>query len=74
MAMQRAAGNSAVNALMAGRMRFPASRRSPISTRGCGSAPDEPAVDVVEKGLKAAKGLGVPVIWKASGRRLRRLR
>jgi hypothetical protein len=61
-ALQRSAGNSAINALMAGRLRFPGKQ----ATADIDSAlreirRDEPLVDTVEKGLKAAKAAGVPV-------------
>jgi hypothetical protein len=61
-ALQRSAGNAAINALMAGRLRFPGKQ----ATADIDSAlreirRDEPVVDTVEKGLKAAKAAGVPV-------------
>jgi hypothetical protein len=62
MALQRSAGNAAINALMAGRLRFPGKQATAEidaalrEVRG-----DEPAIDTVEKGLKAAKAAGVPV-------------
>jgi hypothetical protein len=62
MALQRSAGNAAINALMAGRLRFPGKQATAEidaalrEVRG-----DEPAIDTVEKGLKAAKAVGVPV-------------
>ena len=61
-ALQRSAGNAAINALMAGRLRFPGKQ----ATADIDSAlreirRDEPVIDTVEKGLKAAKAAGVPV-------------
>ncbi len=62
LALQRLAGNAAVNALIAGRMRFPGEQAvadmngALKELRG-----DEPAIETVEKGLKAAKAAGVPV-------------
>ena len=62
LALQRAAGNAAVNALMAGRMRFPGDQAvADIDGALRELRRDEPAVDTVEKGLKAAKAAGVPV-------------
>ncbi|WP_175582723.1 phage tail protein [Nocardioides guangzhouensis] len=62
MAMQRAAGNSAVNALMAARLRWPGDQaRSDIDGGLRELRKDEPNVDTLEKGLKAAKNLGIPV-------------
>ena len=62
MAMQRAAGNSAVNALMAARLRWPGDQaRSEIDGGLRELKKDEPDVDNLEKGLKAAKSLGIPV-------------
>lgn len=60
--MQRSAGNSAVNALMAARLRFPGEEaRADIDEGLRELRKDEPAVDPLEKGLKAAKELGIPV-------------
>ena len=61
-ALQRAAGNSAVNALLAARMRWP-SKQAVRDINGALKElrRDEPAIDTVEKGLKAAKGVGIPV-------------
>ena len=61
-ALQRAAGNSAVNALLAARMRWP-SKQAVKDINGALKElrRDEPAIDTVEKGLKAAKGVGIPV-------------
>ena len=62
MAMQRAAGNSAVNALMAARMRFPGDQaRSDLDAGMREARKEEPDIDTLEKGLKTAKGLGIPV-------------
>ncbi len=62
MALQRAAGNQAVNALMAARMRFPGDQaRKDIDAGIKELRRDEPVIDPVEKGLKAAKALGIPV-------------
>ena len=60
--MQRAAGNSAVNALLAARMRSPgAEARTDLAAGLQEASKEEPDVDRLEKGLKAAKGLGIPV-------------
>ncbi|MGH3461477.1 MAG: hypothetical protein ACRDP9_08385 [Kribbellaceae bacterium] len=60
--LQRAAGNAAVNALMAARLRFPGGQAvSQIDSALREIKRDEPAVDVLETGLKAAKATGVPV-------------
>lgn len=61
-ALQRAAGNAAVNALMAARLRWPGEQ----ATKDIDGAMrelrrDEPGIDTVERGLKAAKAVGVPV-------------
>jgi hypothetical protein len=62
LALQRAGGNAAVNALMAGRMRFPGDQAvADIDGALRELRRDEPAIDTVEKGLKAAKATGVPV-------------
>ncbi|MFT4216078.1 MAG: hypothetical protein QM619_02695 [Micropruina sp.] len=60
--LQRAAGNEAINALILGQLRMP----GPQAARDMTDARtelnrDEPAVDKVEKGLKAAQALGIPV-------------
>src|SRR5689334_9850514 len=62
LALQRYAGNSAVSALMAARLRFPGEQ----ATKEIDGAlkelrHDEPAIDTVEKGLKAAQAAGIPV-------------
>jgi hypothetical protein len=62
LALQRAAGNAAVKALIAGRMRFPGDQAvADIDGALRELRRDEPAIDTVEKGLKAAKAAGVPV-------------
>jgi hypothetical protein len=62
LALQRRAGNAAVSALMAGRMRFPGDRAvADIDGALRELRRDEPAADTVERGLKAAKAAGVPV-------------
>src|SRR4051794_18577358 len=62
LALQRVAGNSAVSALMAARLKFPGEQ----ATKDIDGAlrelrRDEPVIDAVEKGLKAAQATGVPV-------------
>ncbi|GAA1758281.1 hypothetical protein [Kocuria aegyptia] len=62
LALQRQAGNSAVGALMAARARFPGEQAvADIDAALREVRRDEPAVDTVEKGLKAAQAAGVPV-------------
>ena len=62
LALQRNAGNAAVSALLAGRMRSPGGEAvSAIDAALREVRHDEPAVETVEKGLKAAKAAGVPV-------------
>ena len=62
LAMQRSAGNSAVSALMAARLRQPGEQAvtaidaALVEVRG-----DNPSIETVEKGLRAAKDAGVPV-------------
>jgi hypothetical protein len=58
-ALQRAAGNAAVNALLLGKLRAPG--KEEIDTALGEMRRDEPAIDTVEKGLKAAQAVGVPV-------------
>src|SRR6185369_15011218 len=58
-ALQRAAGNAAVNALLLGKLRAPG--KSEIDAALREMRRDEPAIDTVEKGLKAARSVGVPV-------------
>ena len=61
-ALQRSAGNAAINALMAGRLRFPGKQATAeIDSALREIRRDEPVLDTVEKGLKAAKAAGVPV-------------
>ena len=61
-ALQRSAGNAAVNALLAARWRSPgAEARTDIDAALREMRRDEPAIDTVEKGLKRAKAAGVPV-------------
>src|SRR6185312_15567115 len=57
--LQRTAGNAAVNALLMGKLRAPA--KSEIDAALREMRRDEPAIDTVEKGLKEAKAVGVPV-------------
>ena len=60
--LQRSGGDPARNALIAGRMRFPGEQAVTDIDRALRELRrDEPAADVVEKGLKAAKSVGVPV-------------
>ena len=62
LALQRSAGNAAVNALLAGRLRSPG--RAAVTDIDAALREvrrDEPAIDTVEKGLKAARAAGVPV-------------
>ncbi|HEX5811243.1 MAG TPA: hypothetical protein VFY38_04015, partial [Pseudonocardia sp.] len=62
LALQRSAGNAAVNALLAGRMRSPGEPAvADIDAALREARQDEPVVDTVEKGLRAAKAAGVPV-------------
>ncbi len=62
LALQRRAGNAAVNALMAARMRWPGEQAvSDIDGALKELRRDEPAIDTVETGLKAAKAAGIPV-------------
>ena len=62
LALQRSAGNAAVSALMAGRMR--SSVRASVGDIDAALRElrrDEPVIETVEKGLQAAKAAGVPV-------------
>ena len=60
--LQRKAGNSAVSALMAAKLKSPgADAVTDIDAALKEIRRDEPAVDTVEKGLKAAKNAGIPV-------------
>ncbi|GAA1519870.1 hypothetical protein [Kribbella lupini] len=62
LALQRKAGNAAVSALMAAKLTSPGGdAASEIDAALVEIRNDEPAVDTVEKGLKAAKAAGVPV-------------
>jgi hypothetical protein len=62
LALQRQAGNSAVGALLAARARFPGEQAvADIDAALREVRRDEPAVDTVEKGLRAAQSVGVPV-------------
>ncbi|MEE3850396.1 hypothetical protein VZC37_08620 [Gordonia sp. LSe1-13] len=58
-ALQRAAGNNAVDALLLGRFRAPGSQAIHAALREMHT--DEPTLDTVEQGLKAAQAVGVPV-------------
>src|SRR5262245_47389924 len=61
-ALQRSAGNAAVSALMAARLKSPGEKaNAEIDVALKEIRRDEPAVDLVEKGLTAAKAAGVPV-------------
>ncbi len=60
--LQRRAGNEAVNALLSAKIRSPhAGAVADIDTALRELRHDEPAVEPVEKGLRAAKAAGVPV-------------
>ena len=62
LALQRSAGNSAVSALMRARLRFPGEQAvTEINAALSEIRRDEPAIETVEKGLKAAKAAGIPV-------------
>lgn len=61
LAMQRAAGNAAVNALLSAKVRSLGSSVSDVDSALREIRKDDPAVDTVEKGLRAAKAVGVPV-------------
>ena len=62
LALQRSAGNAAVSALLAGRMRSPgAAAVGDIDAALREVRRDEPVIETVEKGLQAAKTAGVPV-------------
>jgi hypothetical protein len=62
LALQRSAGNGAVNALMAAKLRFPGDQASAdIDAALIEVRRDDPVLDTVEKGLKAAQEAGVPV-------------
>lgn len=62
LAMQRAAGNAAVSALVRAKLRFPSAEQAKELDAGLREAKkDEPVLDTLEKGLKRAKALGIPV-------------
>ena len=62
LALQRSAGNGAVNAPMAAKLRFPGAQASAdIDAALVEVRRDDPALDAVEKGLKAAQEVGIPV-------------
>ena len=61
-ALQRSAGNSAVNALLAAKLKWPGEQAAKdIDGALTEMRRDEPAIDTVERGLKAAKAVGIPV-------------
>jgi len=61
-ALQRSAGNPAVSALMAAKLRGPGDQAvTEIEAAIKEIRRDEPAVETVEKGLRAAQAAGVPV-------------
>ncbi len=60
--LQRTAGNAAVNALVAAKLRGPADQqRVDIDSALREVRNDDPSVEAVEKGLRVAKSLGIPV-------------
>lgn len=60
--LQRSAGNAAVSALLAAKFKGPGDEaRTALDAALTEARRDEPAIDIVEKGLKTAKGLGIPV-------------
>ncbi|CAH0132771.1 MULTISPECIES: hypothetical protein [unclassified Arthrobacter] len=62
LALQRLAGNAAVGALMAAKLKSPGEQAATeIDAALKEIRRDEPAIATVEKGLKAAKAAGVPV-------------
>ncbi|WP_168209159.1 phage tail protein [Agromyces intestinalis] len=62
LALQRTAGNAAVSALMAAKLKWPSEQAgSEIDAALRELRRDEPAIDTVEQGLKQAKAVGVPV-------------
>lgn len=62
LAMQRSAGNAAVNALVAAKLKWPSGQASAELDAGLRQARrEEPEIDILETGLKRAKSLGVPV-------------
>lgn len=61
-ALQRSAGNAAVSALMAAKLKWPGEQAgAEIDAAIREVKRDEPEIDTVEKGLKQAKAVGVPV-------------
>ncbi len=60
-ALQRAAGNSAVSALMAGKLKSSGDAVGDIDGALREVRGSEPNLEIVEKGLKATKAAGVPV-------------
>jgi hypothetical protein len=62
LALQRSAGNAAVSALLAAKLKSPGEQAvSEIDAALKEIRRDEPAIETVEQGLKAAKAAGVPV-------------
>ena len=62
LALQREAGNAAVSALMAARLRSPGGQAvAEIDAALTEVRRDEPVIDTVERGLRTAKAAGVPV-------------
>jgi hypothetical protein len=62
LALQRNAGNAAVSALMAARLKSPGGQAAAdIDAALTEVRRDEPVIDTVEKGLRAAQTAGVPV-------------
>src|SRR5262249_40792054 len=62
LALQRYAGNAAVSALMAAKLKSPGEQAvTEVDAALKEIRRDEPAIDTVEKGLKAAQAAGVPV-------------
>jgi hypothetical protein len=62
LALQRSAGNAAVSALVAAKLRSPGEQAmTEIDAALREVRGDDPVIDTVEKGLKAAKAAGVPV-------------
>ena len=62
LALQRDAGNAAVSALMAARRKSPGEQAAADIDAALNEVRrDEPVIDTVEKGLKAAQAAGVPV-------------
>lgn len=62
LALQRKAGNEAINALLLGQLRRPSSQAArQMAEARAELGQDEPKVDKVETGLKTARSLGIPV-------------